>query len=108
MLLTLEDARERIERFTETVETIAFLMPLIVRRSARRTIREIEPFPVSIHFRNSQSSDWMMGEFEFGGWRYRRVVPIGESGSRRTGWSPCANVLSSNFSLIPASNHTLT
>lgn len=23
-------------------------------------------------------SDWMIGEFELGGWRYRRVAPIGE------------------------------
>lgn len=34
--------------------------------------------PVIVHSSNGTRSDWMMGEFELGGWRYRRVAPLGE------------------------------
>jgi hypothetical protein len=118
MLLMLEDDSERIERFTATWQTLAPSMPLIVWRSARKMIREIDPFlnsarlisldhdleqqegetedpgdgievakflaekppvcPVIIHSSNGQRSDWMLGEFELGGWQYKRVAPIGD------------------------------
>jgi hypothetical protein len=35
--------------------------------------------PVIIHSSNGQRSDWMMGEFELGGWQFKRVAPIGEA-----------------------------
>jgi hypothetical protein len=34
--------------------------------------------PVIIHSSNRSRSDWMIGEFELGGWEYKRVAPIGE------------------------------
>jgi hypothetical protein len=34
--------------------------------------------PVIIHSSNGSRSDWMIGEFELGGWKYKRVAPIGE------------------------------
>lgn len=34
--------------------------------------------PVVIHSSNATRGDWMMGEFELGGWQARRVAPIGE------------------------------
>jgi hypothetical protein len=34
--------------------------------------------PVIIHSSNRSRSDWMIGEFELGGWNYRRVAPIGD------------------------------
>ncbi|WP_435020191.1 cyclic-phosphate processing receiver domain-containing protein [Tundrisphaera sp. TA3] len=37
-----------------------------------------QPCPVIIHSSNGTRSDWMAGEFELGGWEYRRVAPIGE------------------------------
>lgn len=33
--------------------------------------------PVIIHTSNRERSDWMMGEFELGGWEAHRVAPIG-------------------------------
>jgi len=114
----LEDDRDRIERFTAALGSIAPGMPLVVWRSALRMIREVEPFlssarlisldhdlerwdgdeedpgdgidvarflaarppscPVVIHSSNRTRSDWMLGEFELGGWEYKRVAPIGE------------------------------
>ena len=118
MLLMLEDDRERIERFTATLKVVDPAMPLVVWRSARKMIREVEPYlstarlisldhdlepvegeredpgdgidvarflaeqppvcPVIIHSSNGPRSDWMMGEFELGGWRHKRVAPIGD------------------------------
>jgi hypothetical protein len=34
--------------------------------------------PVIVHTSNRERSDWMCGEFELGGWKHYRVVPIGE------------------------------
>lgn len=34
--------------------------------------------PVIIHSSNGSRSDWMIGEFELGGWESKRVAPIGE------------------------------
>jgi hypothetical protein len=34
--------------------------------------------PVIIHSSNGSRSDWMIGEFELGGWDYKRVAPIGD------------------------------
>lgn len=34
--------------------------------------------PVIIHSSNGSRSDWMIGEFELGGWQSKRVAPIGE------------------------------
>jgi hypothetical protein len=34
--------------------------------------------PVIIHTSNRSRSDWMIGEFELGGWSSRRVAPIGD------------------------------
>jgi hypothetical protein len=34
--------------------------------------------PVIIHSSNGRRSDWMMGEFELGGWRCKRVAPLGD------------------------------
>jgi hypothetical protein len=34
--------------------------------------------PVIIHSSNGSRSDWMIGEFELGGWKYKRVAPIGD------------------------------
>lgn len=34
--------------------------------------------PVIIHSSNRERSDWMAGELELAGWKYRRVAPIGE------------------------------
>src|SRR4051812_25293524 len=44
MVLMLEDDCERIERFTATLRAVAPAMPLMVWRSARRMIGEVEPF----------------------------------------------------------------
>jgi hypothetical protein len=118
MLLMLEDDRERVERFTEALKAIDPTLPLVIWRSARKMIREVEPFlpsarlisldhdldpqegdeedpgdgidvarflaekppvcPVIVHTSNVTRSDWMIGEFELGGWRYRRVAPLGD------------------------------
>ncbi len=117
MILMLEDDRDRIDRFTATLQVIAPTTPRIVWRSAPRMIRKVEPLlssarlisldhdleptegedepgdgidvarflasrppacPVIVHSSNGTRSDWMIGEFELGGWRYRRVAPIGE------------------------------
>jgi hypothetical protein len=34
--------------------------------------------PVIVHSSNGSRSDWMIGEFELGGWEYRRVAPLGD------------------------------
>jgi hypothetical protein len=34
--------------------------------------------PVIIHSSNRSRSDWMIGEFELGGWKCKRVAPIGD------------------------------
>ncbi len=34
--------------------------------------------PVIIHSSNRTRSDWMMGEFDLGGWEPKRVAPIGD------------------------------
>ena len=34
--------------------------------------------PVIIHSSNRSRSDWMIGEFELGRWKYARVAPIGD------------------------------
>ena len=34
--------------------------------------------PVIILSSNTSRSDWMIGEFELGGWKYARVAPIGD------------------------------
>lgn len=34
--------------------------------------------PVVIHSSNSQRALWMAGEFELGGWKVRRVAPLGD------------------------------
>lgn len=34
--------------------------------------------PVIVHSSNGTRSDWMIGEFELGGWEYRRVAPLGD------------------------------
>jgi hypothetical protein len=118
MLLMLEDDRERIVRFTEALKVVDPTLSLVIWRSARKMIREVEPFlpaarlisldhdlepqegddedpgegievarflagrtpacPVIVHTSNVTRSDWMIGEFELGGWRYRRVAPIGD------------------------------
>ncbi len=118
MLLMLEDDSERIERFTAVLTVIAPSLPLVIWRSARKMLREVEPFlpsarlisldhdlepqegdeedpgdgidvarflavrtplcPVIVHSSNGTRSDWMMGEFELGGWEANRVAPIGE------------------------------
>ncbi len=118
MLVMLEDDHERVERFTATLKAVDPSMALMVWRSARRMIREVETFlpaarlisldhdlepgegetedrgdgidvakflaarppvcPVIIHSSNSSRSDWMIGEFELGAWRYKRVAPIGD------------------------------
>lgn len=118
MLLMLEDDGERIERFTAVLAVIAPSLPLVIWRSAKKMLREVEPFlpsarlisldhdlepqegdeedpgdgidvarflasrrplcPVIVHSSNGTRSDWMMGEFELGGWKAKRVAPIGE------------------------------
>jgi hypothetical protein len=118
MLLMLEDDRDRIERFAETLAAIDPTLPLVTWRSAKQMIREVEGFlpsarlisldhdlepqegdeedpgdgidvarflaqrapvcPVIIHSSNRTRSDWMIGEFELGGWDYKRVAPIGD------------------------------
>ena len=40
----LEDDGERIERFTAVVKVIAPAMPFVVWRSAKKMVREVEPF----------------------------------------------------------------
>lgn len=116
--MMLEDDSERIERFTAVLTVIAPSLPLVIWRSARKMLREVEPFlpsarlisldhdlepqegdeedpgdgidvarflavrtplcPVIVHSSNGTRSDWMMGEFELGGWEANRVAPIGE------------------------------
>ncbi len=34
--------------------------------------------PVIIHTSNGERADWMMGEFELGGWEHHRVAPLGD------------------------------
>jgi hypothetical protein len=34
--------------------------------------------PVIVHSSNASRSDWMVGEFELGRWKYKRVAPIGD------------------------------
>jgi len=34
--------------------------------------------PVIVHSSNGTRSDWMVGEFELGGWDFKRVAPIGD------------------------------
>jgi len=34
--------------------------------------------PVIIHTSNGDRASWMCGEFELGGWDYRRVPPLGD------------------------------
>ena len=41
-------------------------------------VKHRQTCPVIIHSSNGTRSDWMAGEFELGGWTYRRVAPIGE------------------------------
>ncbi len=114
----LEDDRERIERFTAVLKAVVPSMPIVIWRSAKTMIREVEPFlpsarlisldhdlepwegdledpgdgievakflaerapvcPVIVHTSNGPRADWMIGEFELGGWSYKRVAPIGE------------------------------
>jgi hypothetical protein len=118
MLLLLEDDRERIERFTESLKAIDPSLRLVIWRSAKRMVREVEPFlasarlisldhdlepqegdeedpgngievarflaerppvcPVIVHSSNGTRASWMVGEFELGGWDYKRVAPLGE------------------------------
>jgi len=35
--------------------------------------------PVIIHTSNAERANWMMGEFQLGGWDHHRVVPIGDA-----------------------------
>src|SRR5262249_32578964 len=44
MLLMLEDDDERIKRFTDSVKSIDPSLRLVIWRSAKRMVREIEPF----------------------------------------------------------------
>jgi hypothetical protein len=44
MLLMLEDDHERIERFTAVLTVIAPSLPLVIWRSAKKMVREVEPF----------------------------------------------------------------
>ncbi len=44
MLLMLEDDHERMERFQAALQSLDSGMPLIVWRSARKMIAEVEPF----------------------------------------------------------------
>jgi hypothetical protein len=118
MLLMLEDDPERIERFAESLRAIDPSLRLVIWRSAKRMVREVEPFlasarlisldhdlepqggeeedpgdgievarflaerppacPVIVHSSNGTRADWMVGEFELGGWDYKRVAPIGD------------------------------
>jgi hypothetical protein len=118
MLLMLEDDRDRVKRFTECLRAIDPSLRLVTWRSAKRMIREVEPYlasarlisldhdlearegddedpgdgievarflaervpvcPVIIHTSNGTRADWMVGEFELGGWNYTRVAPIGD------------------------------
>jgi hypothetical protein len=43
-----------------------------------------EVCPVIIHSSNGSRSDWMIGEFELGGWKYKRVAPTRLSGFQPT------------------------
>lgn len=118
MLLMLEDDSERLSRFTKSLAMIDPSLRLVIWRSARRMVREVEPYlasarlisldhdlepqqgdledpgdgievarflaerapvcPVIVHSSNGTRADWMIGEFELGGWDFRRVAPIGE------------------------------
>ena len=46
--------------------------------AVRALVKFPQPCPTLIHSSNGTRSDWMAGEFELGGWKYRRVAPIGE------------------------------
>lgn len=48
--------------------------------------------PVVIHTSNRWRSDWMIGEFELGGWRYKRVAPIGDDWIE-SHWRPVVSML---------------
>src|SRR5262245_33756622 len=39
---------------------------------------EPQPCPIIIHSSNRERSDWMAGELALEGWKYHRVMPIGE------------------------------
>ena len=47
MILMLEDDRERIERFTAVLKAVAPSTPLVIWRSAKIMVREVEPFLTS-------------------------------------------------------------
>jgi hypothetical protein len=69
-LISLDHDLERIEGQTEDpgdgIDVARFLA-------------ELTPVcPVIVHSSNGLRSDWMVGEFELGGWRYKRVAPIGD------------------------------
>jgi hypothetical protein len=34
--------------------------------------------PVIVHTSNRQRADWMVGDLELAGWKYRRVAPLGD------------------------------
>lgn len=128
MLLMLEDDAERIERFTAVLRAIDPACPLVIWRSARKMLGEVDEFlpscrlisldhdlepqpgddedpgdgidvarslaerppvcPVIVHSSNGARSDWMMGEFELGGWDHHRVAPSARIGSKPIGaWS---------------------
>jgi len=118
MLLMLEDDPDRIERFTAALRAIDPSLRLVIWRSAKKMVREIEPYlpsarlisldhdlepqegdvedpgdgievarflaerppacPVIVHSSNGTRAEWMIGEFELGGWDFKRVAPIGE------------------------------
>jgi hypothetical protein len=118
VLLMLEDDHDRIERFTKSLRAIDPTVRLVIWRSAKKMVREVEPFlpsarlisldhdlepqegeledpgdgievarflaerppvcPVIIHSSNGTRAQWMIGEFELGGWNYKRVAPIGD------------------------------
>ena len=45
---------------------------------AKHIVSLSPPCPVLIHTSNTQRGDWMEGELQLAGWRYRRVLPIGD------------------------------
>src|SRR4051794_35398727 len=47
LLLMLEDDRERIVRFTAALKAVDPSVPLVIWRSAKTMIREVEPFLAS-------------------------------------------------------------
>jgi hypothetical protein len=114
----LEDNAERVERFTAALRRIDPSLRMVVWRSARRMLGELEPLlpsarlisldhdlepeigdptdpgdglevakwlterpaacPVVVHTSNGVRGDAMEGEFELAGWRFRRVMPLGD------------------------------